>query len=67
MSPALFHRLLHTIVQADATVLDKYVHVLSDAAVHMMPIMNVTSAKRCQGHQSFWRATRASGIVKETF
>ena len=33
----------------------------------MMPIMNVTSAKRCQGHLSFWRAARASGIVRETF
>lgn len=67
MSPALFRRPLRRIEWADATTLDKYVHVLSDAAVHMMPIMNVTSAKRCQGHQSFWRATRASGIVKETF
>ena len=47
--------------------LDKYAYVLSHHAVHMMPMINVTSAKRCQGHQSFWRATRASGIVKETF
>ena len=47
--------------------LDKYAHVLSARVVQLMPMINVTSAKRCQGHQSFWRGARASGIVKETF
>jgi len=37
------------------------------SAVQMMPMIQVTCAKRSQGHQSFWRANRASGIVKETF
>jgi hypothetical protein len=32
-----------------------------------MPNMIVGCAKRSQGHLSFWRATRATGTVEETF
>jgi hypothetical protein len=35
--------------------------------VQSMPTIQVTCAKRGQGHLSCWRAVRASGIVKEIF
>ena len=49
-------------------ILDKDAYVLFPPAVQMMPNMIVTCAKRSsQGHLSFWRAARASGIVKDNF
>jgi hypothetical protein len=47
--------------------LDNYAYVLFPPAVQLMPNIQVKCATRCQGHMSFWRAARASGIVKETF
>ena len=47
--------------------LDNYAYVLFPPAVQLMPTIQVKCAKRCQGHMSFWRATRAFGIVKEIF
>jgi len=55
-------------IRLSSAKLDKYAHVLSPlAVVQLMPNMIVTCAKRGQGHLSCWRATRAFGIVKETF
>jgi hypothetical protein len=47
--------------------LDSAASVLFSHAVQTMPNMIVACAKRSQGHLSFWRATRAGGIVEETF
>ena len=48
--------------------LDMPTFFLFPPPVPLMPNMIVkTSATRCQGHTSIWRAVRAPGIVKETF
>jgi hypothetical protein len=45
--------------------LDKYACVLFPLPVHLMPTIQVTSAKRHQ--QSCWRAAGALGIVRKIF